>query len=97
MSRPADPASLRKHVEYPAYLIGSCVSGLSNHSSECSAEIGCSDVAIRYFSSSDAMTCKRWFHLVATIASQRTLYNSSSNCSSCAVLLIWSLFIINGG
>ena len=36
--------------------MGSCFSGFSNHSSEWNAEIGCSDVAIRYFSSSLAMT-----------------------------------------
>jgi hypothetical protein len=30
--------------------MGSCSAGLSNHSSECKAEIGCSDVAMRYFS-----------------------------------------------
>ena len=56
ISRPAEPASFRKQVEYPAYLSGSCVSGDSNHSPEWYAEIGCSEVAIRYFSSSSAMT-----------------------------------------
>lgn len=59
ISLPAEPASFRKHVENPAYLRGSWVLGSSNHSPEWYADIGCSEVAIRYFSSSLAITWSR--------------------------------------
>lgn len=49
VSRPCEPTSWRKQVDSPAYLIGKS-SGFS-HSSLCRAAIGCSEVAMRYFSS----------------------------------------------
>lgn len=49
VSRPCEPTSCRKQVDNPAYLMGRS-SGFS-HSSRCSAAMGCSEVAIRYFSS----------------------------------------------
>lgn len=56
------------------YLIGRSLS--CNHSLSCNAEIGCSEVAIRYLSE------------LLSFSSSTTLYNSSSNCSNCAVLAI---------
>jgi len=51
VSRPCEPTSCRKQVDSPAYLRGRS-SGLS-HSSRCRAAMGCSEVAIRYFSSTE--------------------------------------------
>ena len=52
VSRPCDPTSWRKQVEIPAYFSGN-LSG-SSQSSRWNAAIGCSLVAIRYFSSMSA-------------------------------------------
>ena len=51
VSRPWEPTSWRKQVDRPAYLIGKS-SGRS-HSSRWRAAMGCSEVAIRYFSSKE--------------------------------------------
>lgn len=61
VSRPCEPTSWRKHSEMPAYRIGRIFSSI--HSSRWNAAIGCSDVAIRYFSSivvsvSSSLPCK---------------------------------------
>lgn len=52
VSLPCEPASWRKHVEIPMYLIGRDASGI--HSSLWYAAIGCSEVAMRYFSSDES-------------------------------------------
>lgn len=56
VSRPWDPTSWRKQVLSPAYLRGKS-SGRS-HSSRCRAAIGCSEVAIRYFSSMELSSAR---------------------------------------
>lgn len=54
MSLPCAPASLRKHEEKPAYLIGSSVG--CSHSSCYMADSGCSAVAIIYIVRSSLVT-----------------------------------------
>lgn len=70
-------------IEKQAHLIGNCSLGLSNHSPACKLEMGCSLVAIKYLSSSSGPP-------------STTLYSSSSNCSSCAVLAMYSFRMKNG-
>ena len=79
VSFPCAPASLRKFVEKPVYFSGRSFS--SSHSPMWYPQIGCSDVAIRYFSSP---------------SSPVTWYSSSSKSSSCATPAITSLFMKYG-
>ena len=87
--------------------------GDSNHSEEWKQEMGCSEVAIRYLSVSVSVGGVEAVVVVEVVVvvegseavvlvevdeeETTTLYNSSSNCSNCAVLAIISLFIKNGG
>ena len=84
--------------------------GDSNHSEEWKQEMGCSEVAIRYLSVSVSWGWVVEVEVVVVVGfveegleevdeeeETTTLYNSSSNCSNCAVLAIISLFIKKGG
>lgn len=80
VSRPWEPTSCRKHVESPAYLSGSS-SGRS-HSSRCSAAMGCSDVAIRYFSSMELSSA---LSLPLPITCAGTREAPSPPCAACKI------------
>eukprot|EP00982_Pelagococcus_subviridis_P017469 31542-Pelagococcus_subviridis.AAC.14 len=80
VSRPCEPASLRKHVEYPANRIGSSLGWI--HRFLRYEQHVCSDVAMRYLSSLSSP--------------DETLYSCSSKSASCAHSAMRSLRMKNG-
>ncbi len=88
VSLPWDPTSCLKHVDKPAYLIGrSCV---AIHSSLWNAAIGCSEVAIKYFSSIDLSSL---FSLPLPITYNGKLMEEifRSFFCDCLVLFTWQI------